>query len=53
MPMADKVVYVSKRDEPLWQWAVDYARQTRRSVSAVVLMALEKLREDVQRGNQG
>lgn len=53
MPMGDKVIYVSERDEPLWQWARDYARRTRRSLSAVVLMALERLRDEVQRERQG
>lgn len=46
--MGDKVVYVSDQDEHLWQWAKDYARRTRRSLSAVVLMALERLRDDVE-----
>ncbi|PRX46742.1 hypothetical protein B0I33_107320 [Prauserella shujinwangii] len=45
--MGDKVVYVSQQDEWLWQWARDYAARTRRSLSAVVLMALERLRDEV------
>lgn len=50
--MSDKVVYVSERDEPLWRWARDYARHTRRSLSAVVLMALERLRAEVESERQ-
>ncbi|PWV73177.1 hypothetical protein SAMN05421630_111146 [Prauserella marina] len=46
--MVDKVVYVRQADEWLWTWASDYAKQTRRSLSAVVLMALEKLHDEVE-----
>lgn len=49
MNVGDKVIYVSSDDEPLWEWAKSYARNTRRSLSAVVLMALERLRDDVER----
>lgn len=48
--MADKVIYVRQRDEWLWQWATDYAARTRRSLSAVVLMALEKLHDEAEQG---
>lgn len=49
--MADKVVYVRQGDEWLWEWATEYARRTRRSLSAVVLMALEKLHDEVETRN--
>lgn len=50
--MADKVVYVRARDEWLWQWATEYAERTRRPLSGVVLMALEKLHDEVE-GRRG
>jgi hypothetical protein len=45
--MADKVIYVRDRDAWLWTWATDYAARTRRSLSAVVLMALEQFHDQV------
>lgn len=48
--MGDKIIYVRKQDEGLWQWAVEWAGRTRRPLSGVVLLALERLRADVQAG---
>jgi hypothetical protein len=45
--MADKVIYVRAEDEPLWEWAVAYARSHRMPVSGVVLNALQAYREQV------
>lgn len=50
--MADKVIYVRQADEWLWTWAANYARRTRRSLSAVVLMALESLHDEVEQGKE-
>jgi hypothetical protein len=47
LPMADKVIYVRAEDEPLWEWAVAYARSHRMPVSGVVLNALQAYREQV------
>lgn len=48
--MGDKVIYVRAEDQPLWDWAVDYARARRMPVSGLVMSALEVYRELAERG---
>ena len=45
--MGDKVIYVRAEDEPLWDWAVAYARAHRMPVSGLILNALQAYREQV------
>jgi hypothetical protein len=47
LPMGDKVIYVRAEDEPLWEWAVAYARAHRMPVSGLILNALQAYRERV------
>jgi hypothetical protein len=47
LPIGDKVVYVRAEDEPLWEWAVTYARVHRMPVSGLILNALQAYRERV------
>lgn len=42
-------VYVRSEDRELWDWAQAYARAHRWTTSAVVMIALERLREEIQR----
>jgi hypothetical protein len=45
--MGDKVIYVRAEDEPLWEWAVAYARAHRMPVSGLILNALQAYQEQV------
>lgn len=41
-------VYVREDDAELWEWAQQYAKTHRWTTSAVVMMALERFRDEVQ-----
>jgi hypothetical protein len=45
-----KSIYVRAEDDDLWQWAQAYARAHRMPVSALIMLALERLREDENPG---
>lgn len=44
----NKNLYVSDRDMELWQWTERYAYENRHAVNAVVMMALERFRAEVE-----
>jgi hypothetical protein len=45
---AQRNVYVREDDRALWEWATAHAKAHRWTTSAVVMMALEKLRDEVE-----